>query len=339
MATYLVTGGCGFIGSHLVDLLVRQGHRVRVLDNLSSGRTHNLAPEAELMIGDITDQAIVSLAMKGVTGCFHLAANASVQASAEDWLGSHQTNLTGTIAVFDAARARAVPVVYASSAAVYGDGGDQRLSEMATVRPLSAYGADKLGGELHARVAASVHGVPTAGLRFFNVYGPRQDPASPYAGVISIFAARAMAGEPIMVHGDGEQTRDFIFVADAAAHLTAAMARLLERQRDGRLAATAVFNVCTGQATRIRDLAMLITRLSGQPLRLQSLPARVGDIRRSLGDPSAAIRHLRIAATTSLEDGLRQTLSRLQPPAPTDIPGLEPVTPFGVHWSSRLLSQ
>lgn len=339
MATYLVTGGCGFIGSHLVDLLVRQGHRARVLDNLSSGRTHNLAPEAELMIGDVADPAIVALAMKGATGCFHLAAHASRHAATDDWLGSHRTDLTGTITVFDAARARTVPVVYASSAAVYGDGSDQRLSEMATTRPVTAHGADKLGGEMHARVAAGVHDVPTAGLRFFNVYGPRQDAAAANAGVVSVFAARALAGEPMPLHGDGEQTRDFIFVADAAAHLTAAMDRLLERQRDRRPAAAGVFNVCTGQATRIRELAMLITRLSGRPLRLASEPARAGDVRRSLGDPSAAIRHLRIAATTSLEDGLRQTLSRLQPPAPTDMPGLEPVTPFGVHWSSRLLSQ
>jgi UDP-glucose 4-epimerase len=339
MATYLVTGGCGFIGSHLVDLLLRQGHRVRVLDDLSTGRTHNLAPEAELMIGDVADAAIVALAMKGVTGCFHLAATAGGQAAAEDWLPSHRTNLTGTLTVFDAARSRTVPVVYASSAAVYGDGGDQRLSEMAPARPISAHGADKLGCESHARIAAGSHGVPTAGLRLFHVYGPRQDAASPAAGVISIFAARIMDGQPMLLQGDGEQTRDFIFVADVAAHLVAAMDRLLERQRDRRPAAAGVFNVCTGQPTRIRDLAAILARLSGRPLRLQAAPARTGDIRRSLGDPSAAIRHLRIAATTALEDGLRQTLARLQPPAPTEIPGLEPVTPFGVHWSSRLLSQ
>lgn len=339
MATYLVTGGCGFIGSHLVDLLVRQGHRVRVLDDLSNGRTHNLAPEAELMIGDVADAAIVALAMKGVTGCFHLAAQTNAQAAIEDWLGSHRSNLTGTLTVFDAARSRAVPVVYASAAAVYGDGGEQRLSEMAPTRPLTAYGADKLGCELHARIAASQHGVPTAGLRFFNVYGPRQDSASPEAGVISSFAARVMEGAAMTLQGDGEQTRDFIFVADAAAHLVAAMDRLLERQRDRRPAAAAVFNVCTGQPTRIRELAAMMARLGGRPLRLQTAPARAGDIRRSLGDPSAAIRHLRVAATTALEDGLRQTLSRLQPPGPRSIPGLEPVTPFGVHWSSRLLSQ
>lgn len=338
MATFLVTGGCGFIGSHLVDLLLRQGHRVRVLDDLSGGRTHNLAPEAELMIGDVADAALVALAMQGVTGCFHLAASAGLGDSAEDWLANHRTDLTGTIAVFDAARGRSVPVVYASSAAVYGDGGDQRLSEMAPPRPLTAQAADKLGCELHARIAASLHGVPTAGLRFFHVYGPRQA-ATPAAGVIAAFAARLLAGEPLPLHGDGEQIRDFIFVADAAAHLVAAMDRLLERQRDRRPAAAGLFNVCTGQPTRIRELAALMVRLSGRPLRLQPLPARAGEVRRTLGDPSAAIRHLRVAATTALEDGLRQTLARLQPPAPTQIPGIEPVTPFGVHWSSRLLSQ
>lgn len=338
MATYLVTGGCGFIGSHLVDLLLRQGHRLRVLDNLSTGRTHNLAPEAELMIGDVADAASVALAMTGVTGCFHLAAHAR-QPAAEDWLASHRTNLTGTIAIFDAARSRSVPVVYASSAAVYGDGGDQRLSEMAPARPLTAPAADKLGCELHARIAAGLHGVPTAGLRFFNVYGPRQEMAPESAGVVARFAACALDGQPMPLQGDGEQTRDFIFVADAAAHLVAAMDRLLERQRDRRPAAAGVFNVCTGQPTRIRELAALIARLSGRPLRLHPAPARTGDIRRSLGDPSAAIRHLRIAAITALDDGLRQTLARLQPPAPTQVPGLEPVTPFGVHWSSRLLSQ
>lgn len=335
MATYLVTGGCGFIGSHLVDLLLRQGHRVRVLDNLSTGRTHNLAPEAELMIGDVADAAVVALAMKGITGCFHLAAHAPT----EDWLASHRTDLTGTIAIFDAARGRSVPVVYGSSAAVYGDGSDQRLSEMAPARPLTAQAADKLGCELHARIAAILHGVPTAGLRFFNVYGPRQESDPQSAGVIAIFAARALDGQPMPLQGDGEQLRDFIFVADATAHLVAAMDRLLERQRDRRPAAAGLFNVCTGQPTRIRELAALIARLSGRPQRLQPLPARAGEIRRSLGDPSAAIRHLRIAATTALDDGLRQTLARLQPPAPTDIPGVEPVTPFGVHWSSRLLSQ
>lgn len=337
MAKFLVTGGCGFIGSHLVDQLLRQGHRVRVLDDLSAGRTHNLAPEAELMIGDVADPALTALALAGVAGCFHLAA---APPDAED-LAAHRTNMGGTLAVFQAARAGAVPVVYASAAAVYGDSADPRQSEMSIARPLSAFGADKLDCELYGRIAASLHGVPTAGLRFFDVYGPRRAASGTLEDPIGRFSACALAGEPIALPGDGEQVRDFIFVADAVAHLTAAMDRLLERQRDRRPAGAGVFNVCTGQATRLRDLATLIGRLSGRMSRLDVLPpgpaeGRAGEIRRSVGDPTAAIRHLRVAATTSLDDGLRQTLTRLLP-EPQAQP--HPAAPFGVHWSSRLLSQ
>ncbi|MGH7152360.1 MAG: NAD-dependent epimerase/dehydratase family protein, partial [Acetobacteraceae bacterium] len=186
MATWLVTGGAGFIGSHLCDALLRRGDAVRVLDDLSTGKRENLPAGAELMIGDIADPAAVERALAGVDGCFHLAAIASVARGIDDWLGTHCTNLTGTITVFDAVRRHPVPVIYASSAAVYGDCPAQPLTERAPTAPLSAYGADKLGCELHARVARQVHGITTVGLRFFNVYGPRQDPDSPYSGVISI---------------------------------------------------------------------------------------------------------------------------------------------------------
>jgi len=334
MARFLVTGGCGFIGSHLVDALLRQGHQVRVLDDLSSGRTHNLAPEAELMVGDVADPAITALAMTGITGCFHLAAIAGVQPSLADWTGTHRVNQSGTVTVLDAARPAAVPVVYASSAAIYGDSAEPRLVETLPARPLTPYAVDKLGSELHARVATRIHGVPTTGLRFFNVYGPRQDPASPYAGVITTFAANIVAGRPLDLHGGGEQQRDFVFVADAVVHMVAAMERLLERQRDRRPAAADVFNVCTGQPTRIRDLVVLIARLAGRQPTLRQVAPRAGDIRRSLGDTSAAIHHLRVAATTTLDEGLRATLSRLTP----DLPADTPAAPFGLHWSSRLLS-
>src|SRR5262249_54431964 len=150
----------------------------------------NLPPGAMLIEGDVADPAVVQAAMEGVAGCFHLAAIASVERGVRDWLGTHRANLTGAITVFDAARPTRTPVVYASSAAVYGDVATVPISEEAHCRPLSAYGADKLGCELHARVASHVHGIPTVGLRFFNVYGPRQDPRSPYSGVISIFAER-----------------------------------------------------------------------------------------------------------------------------------------------------
>ena len=306
MARYLVTGGLGFIGSHLVDALQAAGHTVRVLDNLSTGKRTNVAPATEIIVGDVADGAAVAAAMAGVDGCFHLAAVASVAASVADWVGTHRTNLTGAITVFDAARrVRAdgppIPVVYASSAAVYGDNPALPLHEEAATRPLTAYGADKLGCEQHARVGFHVHGVPTVGLRFFNVYGPRQDPSSPYSGVISIFADRLGRGLPIEIFGDGEQTRDFVYVADVVAFLIRAMAQAS--------AAGAVVNVCTGRATRIIELARTIARVLGCAAEIIHRPARAGDIRASLGDPGHAQRLLGLAATTLLADGLARTVT------------------------------
>ena len=208
MAHYLVTGGCGFIGSHLCAALVARGDRVRVLDDLSTGSRANLAPGAGLVVGDVADPAVVQGAMQGVDGCFHLAAIASVERAVREWLATHRVNLSATIGVFDAARAVGpVPVVYASSAAVYGDQETLPIAEDAPKRPLSAYGADKLGCEQQALVAGHVHQVPTMGLRFFNVFGPRQDPKSPYSGVISIFCDRLSAGQPVQVFGDGGRSR------------------------------------------------------------------------------------------------------------------------------------
>ncbi|MGH7209981.1 MAG: NAD-dependent epimerase/dehydratase family protein, partial [Acetobacteraceae bacterium] len=215
MSRYLVTGGCGFIGSHLCDALLAHGHAVRVLDDLSTGRRENLPPAAELIVGDVGDAALAAHALDGVSGCFHLAAIASIERGVQDWPGTHRVNLSATVGLLDAIRRLPAPVAFvcASSAAVYGDCDRLPLDEDAPARPLSAYGADKLGCELHARVAAHVFAVPTVGLRFFNVYGPRQDPRSPYSGVISIFCDRLRRGAPIDLFGDGEQTRDFVFVA------------------------------------------------------------------------------------------------------------------------------
>ena len=190
MSNYLVTGGCGFIGSHLVDDLVAAGHGVRILDDLSIGTLAHKPPGVEFIRGDVAEPTVVADALRDMDGCFHLAAVASVERSNMDWLGTHRTNLTGAVTVFNAARRTALPVVFASSAAVYGDNADFPLSEETRPRPLSAYGADKLGCELHGVVAGRIHRVPTCGLRFFNVYGPRQDPRSPYSGVISIFSDR-----------------------------------------------------------------------------------------------------------------------------------------------------
>ena len=229
MARYLVTGGCGFIGSHLVDALVAAGHDVRILDDLSTGKRENVPDMNDVVIGDVSNPDVIAKAMSGMDGCFHLAAIASVQRSNEEWALTHRVNLTGAVNVFDAARnanpAGPVPVVYASSAAVYGDNPAVPLVEDAEKRPLTAYGADKLGCEQHARVAGNVHDVPTTGFRFFNIYGPRQDPGSPYSGVISIFADRLASGKSATIFGDGGQLRDFVYVGDCVRFIIAGMDR------------------------------------------------------------------------------------------------------------------
>ncbi|WP_270937697.1 NAD-dependent epimerase/dehydratase family protein [Falsiroseomonas oryzae] len=312
MALYLVTGGCGFIGSHLCAALAARGDRVRVLDDLSTGSEENLLPGAELLRGDVADHALAGRAMEGVDGCFHLAAIASVQRGVEDWPGTHRANLSGTIALLDAARPRRIPVVYASSAAVYGDQSVLPIAETAPKRPLSAYGADKLGCEQHALVGGAVHGIPTLGLRFFNVFGPRQDPRSPYSGVISIFCDRLSRGEPVDVYGDGEQTRDFVFVADVVAALLAGM---------GAASVQApVLNVCTGRPTSVKLLAHTIADACGLTAALRHQPPRAGEIRHSLGDPAEARRMLGLGEPRGLRQGLDEVVAWLR----AGRPGLSP---------------
>jgi len=302
---YLVTGGCGFIGSHLVDALHGNGHYVRILDDLSTGTLDHKPSCVEFMRGDVSDAATVSAAMQDMDGCFHLAAIASVERSNSDWLSTHRINVTGAVAVFEAARSawpKPVPVIYASSAAVYGDSANIPLSEDVAPRPLSPYAADKLGCELHGFIAANIHGVPNCGLRFFNVYGPRQDPSSPYSGVISIFCDRMGSDREITIHGDGQQTRDFIFVRDVVRALLAAMDKC---PRDG-----GVFNICTGRATSVLDLVRILATILRVKPQLRFAPPRTGDIRHSVGDPGKARRMFGFLATSDLASGLRAILSR-----------------------------
>lgn len=307
MAFYLVTGGCGFIGSHLADGLVADGHRVRILDDLSTGKRENAPAAAETVIGDVADAAVARAAMDGVDGCFHLAAVASVARANEDWAATHRVNLTGAINIFDAARSvRAgapVPVVYVSSAAVYGDNDAVPLAEDAATQPLTAYGADKLGCELHARVAHAVHGVPVVGFRFFNIFGPRQDPSSPYSGVISIFIDRIGAGGVIDIHGDGEQVRDFVYVRDAV--------RFLRRGMDRRKGSPRVYNVCTGNAISVNALTALLCKVAGRTVEIRHVEARLGDIRISIGDGARAAAELDIRPETPIEAGLADTVKAL----------------------------
>jgi UDP-glucose 4-epimerase len=311
VTAWLVTGGAGFIGSHLCEALLARGDTVRVLDDLSTGRRENLPPGVELIEGDVADLPAVCRAVAGVAGCFHLAAIASVERGATDWLGTHRTNLTGAITLFDAIRRlpAPIPVVYASSAAVYGDAAALPIVEATACRPLSAYGADKYGCELHARVASHVHGIPTVGLRLFNVYGPRQDPRSPYSGVISIFCERIRRRVPIEIFGDGQQTRDFVFVTDVVAAMIAAM----RAQGVGRVQppSAPVFNVCTGIAVSVLDLGRTIAELVGTGLNATHKPPRAGEIRHSTGSPALSRATLTLPEPVTLRSGLARVLEWL----------------------------
>jgi len=304
MSRFLVTGGAGFIGSHLVDTLISQNHSVVVLDNLSSGKLENLHPKAILHVGDICDERMVRKSMIGADGVFHLAAVASVQKSTEEWIATHRTNSAGTVTVMEAARSaragRPIPVVYASSAAVYGAGSPRALKEEDPKTPLTAYGADKLGNELHAKSAGHVHALPSCGFRFFNVYGSRQDPHSPYSGVISIFSTRMANNEPITIFGDGEQTRDFVHVSDVVNHLITGWYFANPM--------APVFNVCTGRQTSLNELVSVLRDLTRSKSVTAYAAPRSGDIPKSLGSPEKAIRLLSTAAQVSLREGLYDLL-------------------------------
>jgi UDP-glucose 4-epimerase len=303
---FLVTGGCGFIGSHLVDALINRGHSVVILDDLSTGKLENKNPAAEMIIGDTVNYATVDDAFSGIDGCFHLAAVASVEKSVVDWAHTHTVNITSTVNVFQAASRRQtrVPVVYTSSAAVYGDCAETPIKETADKQPLTAYGVDKFACDLHGRVAWHVHNVPNIGIRPFNVYGPRQDPASPYSGVISIFFDRMRRGLPINIYGDGLQTRDFVFVGDAVKSFMAAMDKITVEHTGHD-----VVNICTGKPTSVRDLADIVAKMTGYLLEYGFAPARKGDIRTSVGDTTHLRERLGLSLDVSLSDGLKAMLA------------------------------
>lgn len=298
MAKYLVTGGCGFIGSHLVDSLIMDGHEVVILDDLSTGNITNTLNA--VTIGDINDSELVASIMSEVDGCFHLAAIASVEKANQEWVETHQVNATGTIRIFNEARHRKIPIVFASSAAVYGNNIDVPLIEESITNPVNAYGADKLGCEHYARVATLVHGVPTLGFRFFNVYGPRQDSKSPYSGVISIFHDRIINNQDITIFGDGKQTRDFVYVADVVRFLRAGMVNIGKSPM--------IMNVCTGKATSVKQLAGFLMQLTGNQVNIDYKPARRGDIFTSVGNPCKTEKYLKFNASHSLYEGLGMLL-------------------------------
>ena len=305
-ARLLVTGGAGFIGSHLVARLVAEGARVRVLDDCSSGRSDNLPSGIELIVADVADPEAARRAAHRVEAVFHLAAISSVARASEDWLRAHQVNAMGTVAILDTVGRLAttdtpIPVIYASSAAVYGENPNQPLAETVQPQPISAYGVDKLAGELHSRVTTKVHSIPTIALRFFNIYGPGQNPDSRYAGVISKIIERVRARDEIVIYGDGCQTRDFVHVRDAVSALLSAL-----RYSKKSPPRSHTFNVCTGFGISINRLARDIGAVLDRPVVIRHDTARPGDIRHSIGDPGLTAGELEFRAQTVLADGLRQ---------------------------------
>jgi len=301
---FLVTGGAGFIGSHIVECLLERGHQARVLDNFSTGKRENLAFAAgnrslETIEGDIRDRGTASAAVDGMDGVFHEAALVSVPKSVEQPDLSFDINVAGTFNVFEAARKQGVRrVVYASSAAVYGDNTQLPLTETATTTPLSPYGLDKLYTEHLGALYQSLYNQEMFALRYFNVFGPRQDPRSPYSGVISIFVDRLKAGAVPAVHGDGEQTRDFVYVRDVVeANLKAMFVKTYPGFR--------VFNVGSGRQTSLNQLFGQLKELTGSSVVPVHADARAGDIRHSLGDISRIGRELSYKPAFTLAEGLR----------------------------------
>lgn len=295
---YLVTGASGFIGRHLADFLVAKGHEVTGLDI----RPPEFSPSWRFTQGSVLDPSLLAILASGCDGIFHLAAIASVPATIHDPSGTHAVNVTGTLNVLEAARrAGGIPVAYASSAAVYGDVPALPLAESAAGVPLSPYAAHKRCNELDAAAYGSALGLPSFGLRFFNIYGPGQDPASPYSGVISIFCDRMRRGEALTVFGDGRQSRDFVAVADAV--------RALELAMDQASADAPVANVCRGKGTTLLELAQTIGALLGAEPQISFAPARAGDILHSRGDPALLETLTGFYPRTDLKEGLQALLS------------------------------
>lgn len=299
----LITGGAGFIGSHLAEHLLAAGNSVRVLDNLSTGKRENLPvhPRLEFVQGDIRDRNHVTNSARDMDAIVHLAAVASVQASVDDPTGTHETNFDGTLHLLEAARTEHIRrFLYASSAAVYGDNTRLPLVEEEILNPLSPYAADKLAGEYYLRFYHAKFGIETTAFRFFNIFGPRQDPSSPYSGVISIFIERVSRGEPVTIFGDGRQTRDFVYVGD--------LVKLLAQALSHTATAGQVINVGRGKQCSLLELLEALEKLTGKPVERRFAAARLGDIVHSCADISRLVRLLGKAPETDIVTGLDEIL-------------------------------
>ncbi len=308
MKNCLVTGGAGFIGSHLTEALLAEGRSVRVLDDLSTGHAANLAAVAdriEFFEGSVTHPDLVERAVAGCDTVYHLAALPSVAKSVEEPLTVHDICATGTLRVLDAARrAQVRRVIYAASSSAYGDQPGDVRRESDALLPLSPYAAAKLAGEHYCQCATAVYGLQTVRLRFFNVFGPRQDAKSPYSGVISLFSAAMSQGKAPTIFGDGLQTRDFVYVENVV--------QAILRAAEAPAAAGNVYNIGMGQRVTILDLVQHLNQLLGTTLQPIHAPARAGDVRHSLADIALARRDLGYAPKVSFREGLERTLKSHQ---------------------------
>lgn len=316
MARYLVTGGAGFIGSHIAKELVSRGDEVRVLDNFLTGSLENLQDvidRIELVEGDIRDAALMREAMRDVEYCLHQAALPSVPRSVEDPVTCNEINVDGTLNVLLAAKEEGVArVVYASSSSVYGDSPTLPKHGDMPTQPLSPYAISKLAGELYTRTFHSLYGLPTVCLRYFNVFGPGQRPDSPYAAVVPIFTSLMMEDKPATVHGDGEQSRDFCYVGNVVS------ANLLACSAPADEVAGKAFNVACEERHTINKLVAKLNSILGKDIQSVHTPPREGDVRDSMADIALARRHLGYEPAVDFDEGLDLTLKWFVEAAPKE---------------------
>jgi nucleoside-diphosphate-sugar epimerase len=303
MSSYLVTGGAGFIGSHLAEELLKRGHRVRVADSFITGKRANLEAikGAELVEGDLAEMSVAEQAAAGMDFVLHQAAIPSVPRSVDDPATSNRANITATLNVLIASRKAGVKrLVYAASSSAYGDTPTLPKHEDMPTSPKSPYALQKLVGEQYCRMFTDLYGFETVSIRYFNVFGPRQDPGSPYSGVISLFATALPAGRQPIIYGDGEQTRDFTYIANVVDGVLKAC--------DAPKAAGEVINVATGLRISLNDLLRTLNKIVGTDIKAIYKEERAGDVRDSQADISKAKALLGYTPTVSFEDGLRVTL-------------------------------